>query len=459
MSGGAGLHLLAAVVIAAAGMAGGTFFAFVASPLALGVVAQAWVLRGTAKASAARRSIGLAALGGLLGLGLLAAGHPGPAVAALAASAAVLVHATRLSRASEPAPRGCTLPPVSDPWLHVGLAVDEGVRLALELRALARSWPDFGSVAADARIAADRNQEEGWLARPERAHEPTPPLEKTRLARVRLRCLGELEELSFSSEFEPQDPEIQRDYLTRARSRTTRVAFLRERGLARPALIFVHGPGRSELALGARALQLDRICHQLGCDLALYAPPPLGSGGAARGLLSGEVLWANAAVGQSIWELRRLTGLLRAEGAPAVGVLGMSLGGYVAAAFASVQDGLACTVAMSAPSSLDDCFWHLLPPLQGAAARAAGLSHHLLEHAWARHAPLRMRPRVPHAARLVIGGLLDRLVPPAQVEALWEHWGQPPVHWHPGAHLAWRDVAALRARLTEHLRDTLVAAG
>ena len=59
--------------------------------------------------------------------------------------------------------------------------------------------------------------------------------------------------------------------------------------------------------------------------------------------------------------------------------------------------------------------------------------------------------------RPVVGGLADRLVPPAHVSALWEHWGQPSAHWVPGTHIVWPERAALRETLDAHLRATLLA--
>jgi pimeloyl-ACP methyl ester carboxylesterase len=37
--------------------------------------------------------------------------------------------------------------------------------------------------------------------------------------------------------------------------------------------------------------------------------------------------------------------------------------------------------------------------------------------------------------RMIIGGLGDRLAPPEQAKALWEHWGRPRLHWYPGNHM------------------------
>ena len=70
------------------------------------------------------------------------------------------------------------------------------------------------------------------------------------------------------------------------------------------------------------------------------------------GFLDAHPLATNAAFEQAVWELRRLAGWLRAQGSPALGVYGMSLGGYTAALFASIERGLACAVPLVPAVSL-----------------------------------------------------------------------------------------------------------
>jgi hypothetical protein len=50
--------------------------------------------------------------------------------------------------------------------------------------------------------------------------------------------------------------------------------------------------------------------------------------------------------------------------------------------------------------------------------------------------PLAMDPRIPGAHRYIYAGRADRFVPPVVVERLWQHWGQPRIHWYPGSHLS-----------------------
>ena len=36
----------------------------------------------------------------------------------------------------------------------------------------------------------------------------------------------------------------------------------------------------------------------------------------------------------------------------------------------------------------------------------------------------------------ILAGRGDRVTPPAQAEALWQHWRRPEIHWFAGSHLA-----------------------
>lgn len=456
------VHGASALVLALAALASGPLVSFLAAPVALLLVAQALAVRRGSGPDAPRRSVGLGLA--TLGFSLLLLAAAGPAAALLVAIAglALLLWGTHTALEFDSPPRGQMLPPGFDPLLHVGVAADEAIRLGLELVRLRNPSPEHAQAAAEARIAADRNREQGWLDRPERAHPIPPPLEKPQLVSCQVRGSGAAERLSFASEFEPLDLEVRDEYLAVRRNRIAQATLFRDRRHPRPALIFVHGYGMGWAPLDARVAGVEWLRRDLGLDVALFALPlhrALSPGRrAGAGFLEGYPLWTNAVMGQAVWDLRRLAGFLRAEGAPAVGVFGLSTGGLAAAVLASVEEGLACAIAMTAPASLEALFWRLLGPARSAEVRAAGLTPHILERAWARHAPLRLRPRVPHAARLVVGGLADRIVPPEQVAALWEHWGQPAVHWFPGTHVVWRQAPAIRQRIASHLRETLASA-
>ena len=300
------------------------------------------------------------------------------------------------------------------------------------------------------------------LRDPALAHPAPPALEKHALRRVELMGLPTAEELCFESEFEPRDPEVRERYLAQTANRTARVLLWREPTGPRPTLIVIHGYGMGRPGLDARAFDVPRLFRGLGLDVALVTLPLHGVRAVGRrsgaGFLDGHPLATNAAFEQAIWELRRLSGWLRAEGAPALGVHGMSLGGYTAALFASLERGLACAVPLVPAVSLPAILGASRSPGEQRLRESVGLSDALLADAWASHDPLRHQPLVAAEGRLLLAGLSDRICPPDQAQALWEHWQRPAIHWFAGSHLAPFGQRALRERFDVHLRATLLAA-
>ena len=79
------------------------------------------------------------------------------------------------------------------------------------------------------------------------------------------------------------------------------------------------------------------------------------------GFFDAHPLVAAAALGQAVWDVRRIAGWLRAQGAPALGVHGLSLGGCVAALHASLDASLACAMPMIPAVDVAGVFWGQLP--------------------------------------------------------------------------------------------------
>ena len=156
-----------------------------------------------------------------------------------------------------------------------------------------------------------------------------------------------------------------------------------------------------------------------------------------------------------MWDLRRLTGWLRAEGAPLVGLQGGSLGGYLTALAASLDGRLACAVPRVPVVKLARLVWSELAPERRRALEAAGASEALLDEAWASHAPLRHRPKVARDGLLIFGGAADRLCTPEHTRALHEHWDRPELHWFAGSHLVPLGRGGVRLRLAAFLRQHL----
>jgi dienelactone hydrolase len=452
-----GAKLLAASGFALVVLASGSWLASLLGLWLLGVAA--WLWRRPAPAAAAWAVVG-GGLALLYGLTLALAGEFGIGGLCLAFGAGAGFVGTQLSLAAHP--RSHPLPAPRSPRTQLAVAADEAMKWYWHATGLVSPPPDPSLFIESLHKAAERNRASGVLDDPSLAHPAPPALEKHTLRRFELTGLPSAEELCFESEFEPRDPEVRERYLGVAANRTARALLWRQRASPRPVLILIHGYGMGRPGLDARAFDVPRLHQSLGLDIALVTLPLHGARAAGRrsgaGFLDAHPLATNAAFEQAIWELRRLCGWLRAEGAPAVGVHGMSLGGYTAALLASLERGLSCVVPLVPAVSLPAVLGASRSPEQRRLREAAGLDDALLAGAWASHDPLRHRPLVAPEGRLILAGLSDRICTPDQVEALWQHWERPSIHWFPGSHLAPFGRRALRERLDAHLRATLLEA-
>lgn len=409
---------------------------------------------------AARRRFEAGLLALAVAVPLFAVG--GGALAWLATAVAVVAIVAALRQAERGVPEASRTAS-----LHGAVSADLLLATVWEGTAQFRRVPALPRAAADVESALARWRENGWLAAPAGAFAVPPPLEKVQLEMRAVAGGGEAEHLRFDSEFEPADPEIAAAFLARRENRCAHVLLWRHRGATpRPTLIAVHGFGMGRLSrdlpwLRLRGLDWIGAHRALGIDIAYVILPfhgPRSDGTpSGRGFFDVHPLFAPAALAQAVWELRRIAGWLRAQGTPAVGVHGLSLGGCASALFTAFDPALACAVAMCPAVDLAEIFWRQLPPARRREWSDAGLGPVRLAEAWSLAAPLRHRPQVAPAGRLVIGAIGDQIATPAGVEALWRHWDEPAIHWLPGAHLAWLGQGALGARLADHLRATLLA--
>jgi pimeloyl-ACP methyl ester carboxylesterase len=176
-----------------------------------------------------------------------------------------------------------------------------------------------------------------------------------------------------------------------------------------------------------------------GFDVVAFALPFHGARAPGQsGVLfpSPNPLRTNEAFGQAVFDLRALAAWLRAKGSSAIGVMGMSLGGYTTALWASVAPSLAFAVAMIPAVSMASLMWrHGEASPARRRAVTAGITEDLLAAAFAVHAPTTRPCAIPRDRRFIIAGRGDRITPPDQAERLAAHWDVG-VTWFDGGHLA-----------------------
>ena len=266
---------------------------------------------------------------------------------------------------------------------------------------------------------------------------PTPRVRET--ARERL-LAGAVVDLSWESSFEPLFAPVAQEYTGYVENRVAHARHLRHDRPA-PTIICLHGWGGGAYWLEERAFAA-RWFYRRGFDGVLATLPFHGLRTPKQVRLSGalfptaNVFRTNEAFAQSLCDLRALVAWLRERGAPRVGFMGMSLGGYTTALVSSVDETIDFAIPMIPAVSFADLLWDHGKGTPGRKrAETAGVTKQLLIEFFRVHCPLEHRPLVPHARRFIIAGLGDRITPPSQARALWEHWGQPRIHWFAGAHL------------------------
>jgi pimeloyl-ACP methyl ester carboxylesterase len=169
--------------------------------------------------------------------------------------------------------------------------------------------------------------------------------------------------------------------------------------------------------------------------MPLHGPRRIGRRG-GDGFFTGDFIDTLHAQTQSVWDIRRLVGWLRAQGAPAIGTYGVSLGGYTAALHASLDADIDCTIVGIPATDFTKLIESHVPRLVLRAAASIGLSFDSITQLLSVVSPFSFSPMVPHERRFVYAGLADQLTSPEQARDLWRHWGQPRAAWYQGGHVS-----------------------
>ena len=406
----------------------------------------------------------LGAFGGAVGVvvalpAFIAVG-PLSALALIAVSAAGFLaagaHTVRLESAVDEVPD-----PIPSLWLSAQVALDEALLGSIMSSMPLPGHDDHGRIERELSQAREQFTSAGWLDKPASYHRAPPPLEDPRL-RTR-RAVGiDYEHLSFESAYEPHDDEPGRDrWLAHASNRTGHAWVLRHREEGRPWLVCVHGYQMGWPLVDLLAFEPAFLHERLGMNLLIPTLPLHGYRKAGRrsgdGYLNGDVLDSVHAEAQAMWDMRRLLAWVRAQGAPAVGAIGYSLGGYNASLLSALDDDLACVIAGVPLADFTRAVYRHAPPLQLRSAEAGGIREKAMREVLSVVSPLHLETLVPHERRSIFAAVADRLVTPDQVRDLWLHWDRPRIEWYQGGHLTFRAHPAVRRMVTGELRESGLA--
>ena len=257
----------------------------------------------------------------------------------------------------------------------------------------------------------------------------------------------------WESAYTPYCEEISDRYLAHGPNRTAAARLFLHGGEPRPVALLLHGYGCGQWALEERFWPISWLFER-GLDVALPVLPFH----AVRARRVGRPVFPSSdprvtieGFRQSVHDLRALIRHLRGRGAPAVGVLGMSLGGYTGSLLATVERDLGFVIPMIPLASIAD-FARASGRLVGTGEEQL-LQYEAIEAAYRVVSPLSRPPRIERDHVLVIGAAADRITPIQHAHRLAAHF-EVSLEIFPGGHLlqfgrgeAFRSVGRLLGRL------------
>ena len=235
---------------------------------------------------------------------------------------------------------------------------------------------------------------------------------------------GEVLDLSWQSRCEPFLADVAERYLAESATLVAHARLIAHTDRPRPTAILLHGYLGGHYHLEERAWPV-RWFFERGMDVALPVLPfhALRSGGRRPRFPHSDPRMTIEGFRQAVLDLRTLMDHLERRGAPQVGVMGMSLGGYTTALLATVDPRLAFAVPFIPLASIAD-FARDNGRLVGTAAEQAE-QHRLLAEVHRVVSPLARPPRIDRDRILVVAARGDRITPLHHAERIAESFGAP----------------------------------
>jgi predicted alpha/beta hydrolase family esterase len=321
---------------------------------------------------------------------------------------------------------------VEMPWRRVlsaaAGAVDRAVVVALHARG-ARDRAQAESMSHDERMVALEAIHRSYADGHRDFFAPAAAIDPT-LREVR----AGVWDASWPSTFTPYLPDVADKYLARVENRTARARLFLGAASGRPALIAVHGYLGGHWVMEEAAWPIAWL-RRLGLDVALPVLPFHGlRAGARRGappFPSADPRMTNEGFRQAAADILALARLLRDRGAPKVGVIGMSLGGYTSALLATVADTLDFVVPIIPLASVAD-----FARDQGRLGDGdeSDAQHAALESANWIVSPLARPLAIPRERALVVAAENDQITPTSHARRIASHFDCELVTV-PGGHL------------------------
>ncbi len=243
----------------------------------------------------------------------------------------------------------------------------------------------------------------------------------------------------FIGRYRPLDPQAGEDHRADA---ILVEHWMHEREVPRGTVLALHGFSMGQPRIDALALFATQWFRR-GLDVVLLTLPyhgaraPRGSRFSGQRFVEPDPAVFNEAVRRAVYDVHVVRAWVREQTGLPVGLLGLSLGGYITSLLAGLCDDLDFAIPMVPPVCIGDLAWRFFTRSRRARrGQAPAYTRAELRAMYRVHSPLTFPLRLPKERVLIVAGRGDRIVPPEHPHALWRHWGEPPIHWFSGSHLA-----------------------
>jgi len=261
---------------------------------------------------------------------------------------------------------------------------------------------------------------------------PEPPPAHPLCVRVREQGGSGVFDATWPSQHVPLVPEFRDGYVAHVNNRTAHARlFLAPE--PRPVVIALHGYLGGPYAFEERAFPVRWMVRR-GFDVALAVLPFH----ALRASTSGTPPFPGAdprytieGCRQAVHDIRALVSYFLGRGAPSVGVMGMSLGGYTTSLLATLDARLSFAIPIIPLASFAD-----FARDQGrlGSGQEVNAQYQAYDEALRVVSPLARPSKLPPERVLVLAAAHDRITPKAHAERLAAHFGSRLVTF-PGGHL------------------------
>ncbi len=272
---------------------------------------------------------------------------------------------------------------------------------------------------------------------------------------------GIILDLAFESEYQAVNPQFKKLLAGYKENSHVHARVWKHNQGAKGTLVAVHGWSMGDQRINSLAF-LPGLFYQLGLDVVLFELPyhgrrqPKEFKKQSESLFpSADLVRTNEAIGQAIFDLRQLSMYLQSRGYSNIGCLGMSLGAYIAALWASLEKLSFCVPTVPL-SSMSELAWQIIshkPEFKELCK--AGLDGALLQQVFFVHSPLSHAVLLEPSKLLIVAGIGDQVLPPRQPRLLWEHWKKPRMLWFGGGHAAQIKRRETLGEITRFLNQVL----